>query len=134
MLSQCNNGYTNVPQYCVIKYSACLCYFLSFKTLRVKSVCMESAHAHHSQTAGLQRSAVSLTALFTPQWTSAEQRVVTSTWPVGVHSLQIAIWLPFRAVQANTVVAAVCSNLVTKASQTITQLHFPVCNECLAVA
>ena len=84
---------------------------------------MVSVHADHSKTAGLQKGPVSLVRPHHSRLLWYTQ-VQTSTWPVGVNSLQAAIWLPVRALQASTVVAAVCSNLVTKASQSITQLYF----------
>jgi hypothetical protein len=129
MLLHCNNGCTNAPQCYILHTIAYLVFsnlqnaaFSSAGTLRMRTIhrllaCQSSALflplSHHG---GLL----------------AEHRVQTSTWPVGVHSLQAAIWLPLRSVQDSTVIAAVCSILVTKASQSITQLC--LFNECLAVA
>jgi hypothetical protein len=82
--------------------------------------------------AGLESNVVPL---ITRQWIAAAHQVQISTWPAGVHSLQAAIWLLLPAVQASTVIAAVCSNLVTKASQSVyyATLSF-LFNECLPVA
>jgi hypothetical protein len=123
MLFLYKNGCTNAPQ-CYVIRALSLLLLLTFKMLRLALPYGLCARAPFPDDWPAEKRNV--TTVFTPQWTAAEHRVLTSTWPVGVHSLQAAIWLPFHAVQASTVVAAVCSNLVTKASQSITQLRFSV--------